>query len=131
MTIGAGELFYYPGSHRFEEFIYQDNYKSVHEAQRTTGERLPRELVERHVRSLEERAVQRGIPKMPFAAKKGDVLVWHADLVHGGNPVSRVTTRKSIVTPRRCSRNICAPGSGTMPVTATPAGTTPANRFAE
>jgi ectoine hydroxylase-related dioxygenase (phytanoyl-CoA dioxygenase family) len=54
--------------------------------------------VERHVRSLEERAVQRGIPKMPFAAKKGDVLVWHADLVHGGNPVSRVTTRKSIVT---------------------------------
>jgi hypothetical protein len=98
VTIGAGELFYYPGSHRFEEFIYQDNYKSVHEAQRMTGERLSRDLVERHVRSLEERAVQRGIPKLPFAAKKGDVLVWHADLVHGGNPVSRATTRKSIVT---------------------------------
>jgi hypothetical protein len=98
VTIGAGELFYYPGSHRFEEFIYQDNYKSVHEAQRMTGERLSRDLVERHVRSLEERAVQRGIPKLPFATKKGDVLVWHADLVHGGNPVSRATTRKSIVT---------------------------------
>lgn len=98
VTIGAGELFYYPGSHRFEEFIYRDHYKSVHEAQRMSGESIAREQVERHVHSLEERAAQRGIPKMPFAAKKGDVLVWHADLVHGGNPVSRITTRKSIVT---------------------------------
>jgi hypothetical protein len=98
VTIGAGELFYYPGSHRFEEFIYRENYKSVHEAQRMTGEAVPRQQVERHVGSLEQRAAERGIPKLPFAAKKGDVLVWHADLVHGGNPVSRVTTRKSIVT---------------------------------
>ena len=98
VTIGAGELFYYPGSHRFEDFIYKDHYKSVHEAHRMTGESRPHEQIERHVHSLEERAAQRGIPKMPFAAKKGDVLVWHADLVHGGNPVSRVTTRKSIVT---------------------------------
>jgi phytanoyl-CoA hydroxylase len=106
VTIGAGELFYYPGSHRFEDFIYRERYKSVHEAQRMTGQAVPREQVERHVRSLEQRAAERGIPKMPFAAKKGDVLVWHADLVHGGNPVSRVTTRKSIVThycPKRLS----------------------------
>jgi Phytanoyl-CoA dioxygenase (PhyH) len=98
VTIGAGELFYYPGSHRFEDFVYSERFKSVHEAQRMTGEQNMREQVERHVRSLEDRAAQRGIPKSPFAAKKGDVLVWHADLVHGGNPVSRVTTRKSIVT---------------------------------
>ncbi len=98
VTLGAGELFYYPGSHRFEDFVYNDHYKSVHEAQRMTGEAAMRGQVERHVRSLEERAEQRGIAKSPFAARKGDVLVWHADLVHGGNPVSRVTTRKSIVT---------------------------------
>jgi hypothetical protein len=98
VTIGAGELFYYPGSHRFEDFIYQERYKSVSEAQRMTGLEDARPAVERHVQSLEKRATQRGIPKMPFAAKKGDVLVWHADLVHGGNPVSRETTRKSIVT---------------------------------
>ena len=84
VTIGAGELFYYPGSHRFDDFIYKDHYKSVHEAHRMTGESPAREQIERHVHSLEERAAQRGIPKMPFAAKKGDVLVWHADLVHGG-----------------------------------------------
>jgi hypothetical protein len=98
VTIGAGELFYYPGSHRFEDFVYNERFKSVHEAQRMTGEQDMREQVERHVRSLEQRAVQRGIPKSPFAARKGDVLVWHADLVHGGNPVSQMTTRKSIVT---------------------------------
>ena len=105
VTIGAGELFYYPGSHRFEEFTYKEDYKSVHEARRMSGEAPTREQVERHVRSLEERAVQRGIPKMQFAAKKGDVLVWHADLVHGGNPVSRDTTRKSIVT-HYCPRHL-------------------------
>jgi hypothetical protein len=33
-----------------------------------------------------------------FAARRGDVLVWHADLAHGGNPVSRDITRKSVVT---------------------------------
>ncbi len=98
VTLGAGELFYYPGSHRFEDFLYQEHYKSVSEAQRMTGATSMREAVEQHVHSLEERAQQRGIPKLPFAAKKGDVLVWHSDLVHGGNPVSHEVTRKSIVT---------------------------------
>jgi ectoine hydroxylase-related dioxygenase (phytanoyl-CoA dioxygenase family) len=98
VTIGAGELFYYPGSHRFEDFVYQEHYKSVHEAQRMAGLQEERKVIEQHVQSLETRAIQRGIPKMPFAAKKGDVLIWHADLVHGGNPISRETTRKSIVT---------------------------------
>jgi hypothetical protein len=98
VTIGAGELFYYPGSHRFEDFVYQEHYKSVHEAQRMAGLQEERKVIEQHVQSLETRAIQRGIPKMPFAAKKGDVLIWHADIVHGGNPISRETTRKSIVT---------------------------------
>lgn len=98
VTIGAGELFYYPGSHQFDDFVYHDHYKSVSEAQRMTGDHAMREAIEHHVHSLEQRAQQNGIEKLPFAAKKGDVLVWHADLVHGGNPVSRTVTRKSIVT---------------------------------
>lgn len=98
VTIGAGELFYYPGSHRFPDFIYKGSYKSVYEAQRMTGDPAVGQLVERHVQSLEERADELGIAKVTFAARKGDVLVWHADLVHGGNPVSRTTTRKSLVT---------------------------------
>jgi ectoine hydroxylase-related dioxygenase (phytanoyl-CoA dioxygenase family) len=105
VTIGAGELFYYPGSHRFEEFTYKEHYKSVYEAYRMSGGPPDRQRIERHLNSLEERAAQRGIPKTPFAAKQGDVLVWHADLVHGGNPVSRSTTRKSIVT-HYCPRHL-------------------------
>jgi phytanoyl-CoA hydroxylase len=115
VTLGAGELFYYPGSHRFEDFIYRDLYKSVSEAERMTGATGMREVVERHVHSLEERALSRGIPKIPFAAKKGDVLVWHADLVHGGNPVSRVVTRKSIVT-HYCPKHLTPLFSERMPI---------------
>jgi len=98
VTIGAGELFYYPGSHRFDDFVYGEHYKSVNEASRMTGRTEMRPQVERHVRQLETWAQERGIAKTPFAARKGDVLLWHADLVHGGNPVSRTITRKSIVT---------------------------------
>ena len=98
VTIGAGELFYYPGSHRFPEFTYKSSYKSVYEAQRITGDTALQVQVEHHVKSLEEHATRLGIAKTAFPAKKGDVLIWHADLVHGGNPVSQATTRKSIVT---------------------------------
>jgi Phytanoyl-CoA dioxygenase (PhyH) len=98
ITPGTGELFYYPGSHRFEDFLYNEHYKSVHEAQRLTGDAAMRGQVERHAQSLEERARQRGIAKSSFNARKGDVLIWHADLAHGGNPVSNPSTCKSIVT---------------------------------
>ena len=36
---------------------------------------------------------------MRFRPKKGDVLLWHADLVHGGAPRERAElTRQSLVT---------------------------------
>ena len=98
VTLGAGELFYYPGSHRWPDFIYAEHFKSVSEVQRMKGDRDMRADIVRHVESLERRAKEAGMSKMPFAARKGDVLIWHADLVHGGNPVSQSVTRKSIVT---------------------------------
>jgi hypothetical protein len=98
VTAGTNEqCYYYPASHRFDDFLYDERYKSVHEAQRMTDDSSMRGQVERHAQSLEERAQQRGIAKIPFAARKGDVLVWHADLAHGGDPASNVATRKSIV----------------------------------
>ena len=98
VTLGAGELFYYPGSHRLPDFLYNGLYKSVHEAKRLHGDAGLEDQVRAHVGSLEYRAQEWGLSKVPFAAKKGDVLFWHADLVHGGHPVSRDVTRKSIVT---------------------------------
>lgn len=39
-----------------------------------------------------------GVPMRTFTAKKGDVLVWHANLVHGGTAiVDQALTRRSIV----------------------------------
>ena len=97
VTIGAGELFYYPGSHHFPDFLYNGRFKSIVEAERC-GFAVDRVEVEQHVTSLQRRVKQMGLKKHVFEAKKGDVLIWHADLVHGGNPVSCDTTRKSFVT---------------------------------
>jgi hypothetical protein len=98
VAAGAGELFYYPSSHRFEDFIYSGEYKSAHEAMRMTGAPFPHQQDRDHLQSLEEKANARGLAKTTFLAKKGDALIWHADLVHGGNPVSSDITRKSVVT---------------------------------
>ena len=97
VTVGAGELFYYPGSHRFPDFLYGGHFKSIVEAERC-GVSVGRSEVERHVTALQQRAQALGLEKQVLQAKKGDVLIWHADLVHGGNPVSADTTRKSFVT---------------------------------
>ena len=98
VTLGAGELFYYPGSHRFPDYLYAGAYKSVHEAMRMDALADPRAAVSLHVAGLEARAAEWGLEKRPFAARRGDALIWHADLVHGGNPVSAEVTRKSLVT---------------------------------
>jgi ectoine hydroxylase-related dioxygenase (phytanoyl-CoA dioxygenase family) len=98
VTIGAGELFYYDGSHKFPDFLYGGRHKSVFEAERLgPRDRLDHEIPA-HVESLANRARDLGLQKSVFAARKGDVLIWHADLVHGGNPISRDVTRKSVVT---------------------------------
>jgi hypothetical protein len=99
VTIGAGELFYYAGSHRFPEFLFGGAYKSVSEARRMgTPEPILDHEVRAHVNMLESRARSLGLKKGVFPARAGDVLIWHADLVHGGNPVSSTVTRKSFVT---------------------------------
>jgi ectoine hydroxylase-related dioxygenase (phytanoyl-CoA dioxygenase family) len=99
VTIGAGELFYYPGSHRFPEFLFGGAYKSVSEARRMgTPEPILDAEIRAHVAMLETRARKLGLQKEVFAARAGDALIWHSDLVHGGNPVSSEVTRKSFVT---------------------------------
>jgi phytanoyl-CoA hydroxylase len=99
VTIGAGELFYYPGSHRVPEFIYAGRYKSVSEAERMGGKREDVQAdIRRHVEGLDALAQRFGLTRQVFAAKQGDVLIWHSDLIHGGHKVSPETTRKSIVT---------------------------------
>jgi ectoine hydroxylase-related dioxygenase (phytanoyl-CoA dioxygenase family) len=95
---GAGELFYYVGSHRLGDWLYDRKYKSVSEAVRGgVGKTAADEMVTAHVGSLPPRAAAAHLQERTLLAKRGDVLIWHADLAHGGKPISISRTRKSIV----------------------------------
>ena len=41
---------------------------------------------------------ERGLETKTFVARKGDVLIWHGELMHGGVPIQDPTrTRKSLI----------------------------------
>lgn len=89
---GSGELIYYPGSHKFDHFLFGNGRKHWHQAQ--DGHDVHREFLD----SLHEKAKAQGIERDSFIAKKGDVLLWHADLAHGGSPITQPDqTRRSLV----------------------------------
>jgi phytanoyl-CoA hydroxylase len=44
------------------------------------------------------RSREHGLKRETFMAKRGDVLIWNADLAHGGSPISSEHSRKSVVT---------------------------------
>jgi Phytanoyl-CoA dioxygenase (PhyH) len=86
----SGELEYYVGSHQLEDYLFDDQYKWM---PTKSGE------YDRFIESLRERSEAKGLKRERFLARKGDVLIWHADLAHGGRREVRPgITRKSIVT---------------------------------
>jgi phytanoyl-CoA hydroxylase len=86
----SGPLVLYPGSHRAPFFAGFADYPQTN--LRTADERLA-EAYETYVEQ-----VASGFPRHEFLARKGQVLLWHGMLVHGGAPVLRPgTTRKSMV----------------------------------
>jgi len=97
---GAGELQYWAGSHKaLPEYIYPGDYRSAFESQRHLGDPpLVSAAVQAHEKQIVELARGRELKREAFLAKRGEVLFWHADLAHGGAPISGSRTRKSIVT---------------------------------
>jgi len=87
---GSGELQYYVGSHRIPEYLWLGRARSRPYEFDDLGQFL------RHVCVESERL---GCPLQRFRPRKGDALIWHADLVHGGSKRERQgVTRKSLVT---------------------------------
>jgi phytanoyl-CoA hydroxylase len=93
VQVGTGELMYYVGGHRLPEHVYSGTSKHFN------FERDGQEQHDAHYRGLHAEAARRGLMKSTFLPKKGDVLLWHAELPHGGSEVTNAgRTRRSLVT---------------------------------
>ena len=83
---GTGELEYYVGSHRTPEYLFGTSKWMEHEPDQHAA----------FLQSLDDDAVKYGHPRRSFLPKKGDLLIWHADLAHGGAAIKKPgRTRKS------------------------------------
>lgn len=90
----SGPLLYYPGSHRWP--YYFARHVGIE-----PGEFKVRQYVsyaEKYEPFMQERVKELGGKPHFFTAQKGDILFWHANLVHGGSKRNDlVHTRKAMV----------------------------------
>lgn len=97
-----GPLFYYPGSHRLPYVLCPD-YDSGN-----TKYALGDDTNSNYEDRIEQMIKEKGLKKKNFYAETGDVLVWHANLLHGGNAIKEAgRTRKSMVSHYFCEDVIC------------------------
>ncbi len=92
-----GPLVYYPGSHRLP-FVSTIDYDSGN-----TAFTIGNHSNERYEAKIAQVIAEQGLQPQHFLAQRGDVLVWHANLIHGGSPITgqpvdnQPITRKSMV----------------------------------
>jgi len=84
-----GPLYYYPGSHLIEPFRFSHGrMNAIFSELKTSAAAHIDAIIESH-----------GLRREVFHAQPGDVLIWHAQLLHGGSPILNTSeTRKSLVT---------------------------------
>ncbi len=87
-----GPLHYYPKSHLLPYYLNADYGNE--------GNKLllgPKDYTE-YEKMIESKVKELSLQKKIFTAKKGDLLIWHANLLHGGEPHhNKSKTRKSMV----------------------------------
>lgn len=84
---GSGPLRLYPGSHLLPPFVFSNGTRHA-----VTGE-LPR-WAEHMQRELDARGMQ---PHVIYA-QRGDLVIWHSDLLHGAEAIADpALTRRSLV----------------------------------
>lgn len=92
VTEANGPVFYYPGSHRLPYLMCPD-YPSGN-----TAWTIGVQSNYRYENALQEQLEQAGWTAKSFTAQPGDLLIWHANLIHGGRPIQQPgTTRRSMV----------------------------------
>ncbi|WP_235296706.1 phytanoyl-CoA dioxygenase family protein [Portibacter marinus] len=89
---GNGPLFFYPGTHRLP-YISCLDYDSGN-SKYLIGENS----YKKYENYISELIKEQGLKKEYFHAEPGDLLIWHANLLHGGDPIfERGRSRKSMV----------------------------------
>lgn len=98
----SGPLTYYPGSHKLpyvmnEDFNHGGNFL-----------KLGKEPYNHYEEKIASVLAENDFSSKTFLPKKGDILIWHANLLHGGCPMtSDSSTRKSMVLHYYASDVIC------------------------
>ena len=91
ITEENGPVFYCPGSHKLTEY----DFSHIRESAETT-------TYENYIEYedfIENIVSEKKLEKKKFLAKKGDLLIWSSNIIHGGSPVTKPgTTRWSQVT---------------------------------
>lgn len=87
---GSGELMYYPGSHRLADALFgHPPGKAL----------LPGDpAAPTYSAQLARRCESAGLTLEHFRPRRGDALIWAADLAHGGSARRGTHTRRSLVT---------------------------------
>jgi phytanoyl-CoA hydroxylase len=87
-----GPLHYYPGSHKLPYYLNSDYDNEGN------GILLGNKSYADYENMIKEKTKQQRLEKVSFLAKKGDLLIWHANLFHGGDRhFNKQKTRKSMV----------------------------------
>lgn len=88
VTDGNGPLVYYPKSHLIEPYYF------THGKTNAISSEMPG--VMRHIDRI---VAEYGLEQKKFYPQPGDLLIWHAQLLHGGAPIlDMAETRTSLVT---------------------------------
>lgn len=92
ISIEQGPLSYFPGSHLLP-YINNSDYKNNGNAFMVDGN-----ANEKYEQKMQDIIRQHTLQKEIFTAKKGDVLIWHGNLIHGGEAMlNKTLSRKSMV----------------------------------
>ena len=92
ITPGNGPLHYYPGSHKLPYYLNADYQNEG------SNWLIGDKDYAAYEAFIASQVVAQGLQKQVFLAKQGDVFIWHANLLHGGEPHhDPQQTRKSMV----------------------------------
>ena len=92
ITPDSGPLHYYPGSHKLP-YTFNEAYDNV-----GSEYKLGDKGYSKYEDVIEKVIMQNEFKKEIFLPKKGDVLIWHANVLHGGEKMTNPnSSRKSMV----------------------------------